>query len=143
MIIIIHLMLNESAMKKWLRFEMSKINSGIVLKKKTLADLVSEDLPKTQTKDQSVYYFNLAALTRLENELPSSLHSLLLPISFYVSLDISGNVYLADKPSLSTLKHLGEVPEKAELVDGKYWIGKSLVSDMIRRWPTVIQLVRY
>jgi uncharacterized protein (UPF0216 family) len=136
-------MLNESAMQKWLKFEMSKINSGIVLKKRTLAELVREDQPKTQTKDNCDYFFNSAILKRLEGELPSDMHSLKLPISFYISLDISGQVYLADKPSFLALKQLGEIPENAELVNGEYWMGKSLLSDIMRRWPTLIQLVRF
>ena len=114
-----------------------------MLKKKSLSDLVEEDLPKAITKDKSEYYFNVAAVRRLENDLPLNMHSLLLPISFYVSLDISSSVYLVDTPSLSALEHLGEVPERAELVDGKYWISKVLVSDTMRRWPTIFQLIRY
>ena len=46
-------MLNESAMEKWFKFEMAKVNSGIVLKKKSLRDLVSEEKPKTERKEIS------------------------------------------------------------------------------------------
>ncbi|UCE74133.1 MAG: DUF61 family protein [Methanomassiliicoccales archaeon] len=136
-------MLNESSMKKWLKFEMSKINSGIVVQKKTLSELLELKSSKTLTKDGSDYYFNRDALKKLKDELPLDMHSILLPISFYTSLEVRGSVFIADRPSFSMLKHLGEVPKDAELVDGKYWIGKTLAQDMMKRHPSVIQLVRY
>lgn len=136
-------MIKESAMKKWFKFEMTKINSGIVTKKKALKELVKEENPQTVAKDGSVYYFNKDALLNLERLLPKEVHSILLPISFYTSLDVKGNVYVAEKSSLTALKHLGEVPKDAELVDGRYWIGKALANDLMKRRPTIIQFVRY
>ena len=135
-------MLNESAMEKWFKFEMARVNSGIVIKKKALSELVLEEIPRTETKDGSAYYFNKETLLKLKEVLPYSMHSLRLPISFFTSLDVAGNAYVADKQSFVALKALGEFPEKAELVDGKCWIGKILVMDMIKRWPTLIQFVR-
>lgn len=136
-------MLNESAMKKWFKFEMARINSGIVTKKKTLEELVKGEMPKTEAKDGSEYYFNKDALLSLENELPKEMHSIMLPLSFYTSLDVRGSVYIGDKSSLMVLKHLGEVPKDAELMDGRYWMGKTLATDLMRRRPTIIQFVRY
>jgi len=136
-------MLNESAMEKWFKFEMTKVNTGIVVKKRPLKELVMEEKPKTEAKDGSVYYFNEKALQELRDALPNDKHSLRLPISFYTTLDLSGKAYIADKPSFQALKLLGELPEKSELVDGRCWLGKVLVLDMIKRWPTLIQFVRY
>ena len=136
-------MLNESAMEKWFKFEMAKVNSGIVVKKKPLRELVLEDTPKTETKDGSVYYFNKNALLKLKDALSIDMHSLRLPISFYTSLDVAGSAYIADKPSFSALKVMGEFPEAAELIEGRCWLAKILVMDMIKRWPTLIQFVRY
>ncbi len=136
-------MLNESAMEKWFKFEMSKVNSGIVIKKITLSELVLEKTPQTETKDGSVFYFNKDALSKLQDTLPSDMHSLMLPISFYTSLDITGSAYIADRPSFVALKVMGEFPEAAELIEGKCWLSKVLVMDMIKRWPTLIQFVRY
>jgi uncharacterized protein (UPF0216 family) len=136
-------MLNESAMEKWFKFEMSKVNSGIVINKKPLSELVLEDKPKTETRDGSVFYFNKDAISKLQGTLPTDMHSLKLPISFYTSLDVAGSAYIADKPSFMALKAMGEFPKVAELVEGKYWLSKILVTDMIKRWPTLIQFVRY
>ena len=136
-------MIKESAMKKWFKFEMARINSGIVTKKKALKELVKEECPQTVAKDGSVYYFNKDALLNLEKLLPKDMHSILLPMSFYTSLDVKGNVYVAEKSSLTALKHLGEVPEDAKLIEGRYWIGKALANDLMRRRPTIIQFVRY
>ena len=130
-------------MEKWFKFEMAKVNSGIVIKKRPLSELVKEELPKTEAKDGSVYYFNKDALLKLERELIGEMHSLRLPISFYTSLDVKGSAYVADKASLLALKYVGELPDDAELVDGRYWVSKILVMDMVRRRPTLIQFVRY
>lgn len=136
-------MLNESAMEKWFKFEMSKVNSGIVIKKKPLSELVLEETPKTETKDGSVFYFNKNTLSKLQDTLPTDMHSLRLPISFYTSLDVTGSAYIADKPSFEALKVMGEFPKVAELIEGKCWLSKILVMDMIKRWPTLIQFLRY
>lgn len=136
-------MIKESAMKKWFKFEMARINSGIVIKKKELKELVKEECPQTVAKDESVYYFNKDALLRLEKELPEKLHSIKLPISFYISLDVRGSTYVGDNSSLMVLKHLGEAPEDAKLIDGRYWIGKALANDLMKRYPTIIQFVRF
>jgi uncharacterized protein (UPF0216 family) len=136
-------MLKESAMEKWFKFEIAKINSGIVTKKKSLKELVLEASPQTEAKDGSIYYFNKDALNNLAKELPENMHSITLPISFYFSFDVKGSVYVAEKKSLLALKHLGEVPKDAELVDGRCWISKSLIIDMMKRRPSIIQFVRY
>ncbi len=136
-------MLNESAMKKWFKFEMAKINSGIVTKKRSLKELLKEKVPQTKAKDECIYYFNKDALHELENELPKDMHSIMLPINFYISLDIRSSVYIADKPSLSVLKQLGEVPHDAELAEGRFWMSKTLILDLMKKRPTIIQLIRY
>jgi uncharacterized protein (UPF0216 family) len=140
---ILYSMLKESAMKKWFKFEMAKINSGIVTKKRSLKELMEEEVPQTKAKDESIYYFNKDALLDLKNGLPKDMHSIMLPINFYISLDIRSSVYIADKPSLFALKYLGEVPHDAELVDGRYWMSKTLILDLMKKRPSIIQLIRY
>jgi uncharacterized protein (UPF0216 family) len=136
-------MLNESAMKKWLKFEMGRINSGLVFKKKPLSDLVKSKTPEAKTKDGSVYYFNSDAISELKLKLPDHLHSLLLPITLYSQYDVKGMVAIADSPSFLVLKHLGEIPENAKLIEGKYWMGKTLANDIMKRYPTILQIIRY
>jgi uncharacterized protein (UPF0216 family) len=136
-------MLNESAMKKWFRFEMGKINSGIVTKKRRLCDLADSDSPRTQTKDGSEYYFEPKIIKMLWEVLPENLQTTLLPLSLYSSLEVRGSVFLAEKSSLDILKHLGEIPNNSELIEGKYWMGKTIAQDMMRRYPTMMQFLRY
>ncbi|UCG70810.1 MAG: DUF61 family protein [Thermoplasmata archaeon] len=136
-------MIKESAMEKWFKFEIAKLNSGIVTKKKALKELAREKNPQTVAKDGSIYYFNKDSLLKLEKELPENMHSIRLPISFYFSFDVKGSVYVAEKKSLSVLKQLGEVPKDVEFVDGRYWISKVLATDLMKRRPSIIQFVRY
>ncbi|UCE35972.1 MAG: DUF61 family protein [Thermoplasmata archaeon] len=136
-------MLKESAMEKWFKFEIAKINSGIVTKKRPLGELTEEKTPITEAKDGSIFYYDKKALYCLKNELSKDKHSIMLPISMYFSLDVKDMVYVADKLALSVLKRLGEVPKDAELDNGRYWMSKTLANDMIRRRPTIIQFVRY
>ena len=53
-------MLNESAMEKWFKFEMVKVNSGIVVKKKTLYELVLEETPKTEETSPARFPFSVS-----------------------------------------------------------------------------------
>ena len=64
-------MLKESAMEKWFKFEIARINSGIVTKKKSLSELTEKKTPSCEAKDESIYYFNKEALCRLKNEQPT------------------------------------------------------------------------
>ncbi len=136
-------MLNESALKKWFKFELAKINSGIVIKKRSLKELLMEEVPQTKAKDESIYYFNKDALFHLKKDLPGALHWILLPINIYISLDTRSSVYVADTTSLTVLKSLSEIPLDAELSDGRYWMGKAIILDLMKRRPSIIQLIRY
>jgi uncharacterized protein (UPF0216 family) len=136
-------MFKESAMKKWFKFEMAKINRGIVINKRSLDELLEEEVPQTKAKDDSIYYFNINALLDLKRELPKDEHSIKLPLNLYISLDTRSSVYIADLPSLNVLKSLGEVPKDSELTDGRHWISKALILDLMKRRPSIIQLIRY
>jgi uncharacterized protein (UPF0216 family) len=136
-------MMNQSSMAKWFRYEMTRLNSGIVTKKKALLELVGDEQSSTETRDGSVYLFSREALQALARELPDSLHTIKLPISFYISIDVRSSAYLADNPSLEVMKRLREVPRDAVLTDGMYWMSKLLVSDIMKRRPSVIQYIRY
>lgn len=136
-------MFNESALKKWFKYEMGKINSGIVIKKKSICELAKTDSPRTQTKDGSTYYFNNTVIEDLAKMLPENLQTIKLPISIFASLDVRSSVYVAEKPSLQLLKQLGEVSENASLIQGKYWMGKAIARDIMKRYPTMIQFIRY
>jgi uncharacterized protein (UPF0216 family) len=137
------MMLNESALKKWFKFEMGKINSGIVIKKKSLCDLVNSPSPKTKTRDGSTYYFDSKVLKHVSLKIPENMQSIKLPISIYATFNIRGSVYIAESSPLKLLKRLGEISEKAELSDGKYWISKMIALDIMKRYPSIIQFVRY
>jgi uncharacterized protein (UPF0216 family) len=130
-------------MKKWFKFEMAKINRGIVINKRSLDELLEEEVPQTKAKDDSIYYFNINALLDLKRELPKDEHSIKLPLNLYISLDTRSSVYIADLPSLNVLKSLGEVPKDSELTDGRHWISKALILDLMKRRPSIIQLIRY
>ena len=136
-------MLKESAMKKWFKFEMAKINSGIVINKRSLKELLEEEVPQTKAKDDSIYYFNKNALLNLKRELPKDEHSIMLPINLYISLDTRSSVYIADLPSLTVLKSLGEVPKDSELIDGRHWISKALILDFLFRYPSLVAVMLF
>ena len=118
--------MNESAFKRWLKYEMGRMNSGVVTKQKALEELLKEEKPTALTKDGSVHYFDKSILLDLKNLLPDELQELILPITFYNTTEDKNNSYLTDKTALSMLGHLNEVLADAELVEGKYWMSKVL-----------------
>lgn len=135
--------MKESSFKRWLKYEIGRMNSSVVTKQKALKELFKEEKPTALTKDGSVHYFDKSILLDLKNLLPDELHELKLPITFYNSIEDKNNSFLTDITALSMLKHLDEVLSDAELVEGRYWMSKALARDLIRRYPTLFQIVTY
>ncbi len=133
---------DEAVLMRWMRLEIGKINAGIVADRKTLRRLLEEETPSSMTKGGDEYRFDTAVITEFGERLPQELHRRLkLPIFFYFDMTVMDSAFLADEAAAEALRHLGAISHLRRMREGKLWVARPIVYDMMHRYPTVIQVV--
>ena len=133
---------DESVLKKWMAFEMGKINDGVVAERKRLSELLKTSHPSSITRDGKEYVFDLAIIRLLGEKLPEKLHSRLkLPIIFYFDSGVTDSCLLTDEAALEAFQVLGELSRQREFIGGRLWIGRAIVFAILRKYPTAIQIM--
>lgn len=132
---------DDSALTRWVRGEIGKINRGIVADRKTLATLLKEEKPSSNTKAVEDYDFDKAIIEMLGDKLPWEVRERLkLPILFFTDIKVEDSCFLNDKTALKALQILGDLGEMREFHDGKTWVGKSIAYSILKKYPTVVQI---
>ncbi|MDD1656483.1 MAG: DUF61 family protein [Methanomicrobiales archaeon] len=133
---------DEPVLSRWMSLEMGRINQGIVEVRKTLAELLREETPASVTKEGKEYRFRRDILLQMGEKLPGPLHRRLrLPLLFHFNPDVKDSCLLTDPAAVEALKILGEIGSLRQLRDGKLWMGRAIVYSLIRKYPTVVQMV--
>ncbi|MDD1658199.1 MAG: DUF61 family protein [Methanomicrobiales archaeon] len=133
---------DEPVLSRWMSLEMGRINQGIVEIRKTLAELLREETPASVTKEGKEYRFRRDILLQMGEKLPGPLHRRLrLPLLFHFNPDVKDSCLLTDPAAVEALKILGEIGSLRQLRDGKLWMGRAIVYSLIRKYPTVVQMV--
>lgn len=126
---------------RWMEGEMGKINKGIVAQRKTLAQLLEEEVPHSRTRAGRRYVFDRQVIRMLGEELPSELRDRLkLPILFFFDFRVEDSCFLNDKHALEALQMLSELGKMYRIRQGKVWVGKSMAYSIMRKYPTAIQI---
>jgi uncharacterized protein (UPF0216 family) len=133
---------DESVLKKWMAFEMGKINDGVVAERKRLSELLRNDCPSSITRGGKEYIFDSGIIRLLGEKLPEKLHSRLkLPIVFYFDSGVADSCLLTDEAAFEVLQVLGELSRQREFIGGRLWIGRAIVFALLRKYPTIIQIM--
>ena len=133
---------DESVLTRWMTLEISKINRDVVTTRKPLAELAGMDPPVLQTKGGGQYRFNKETLLALRKTLPEDLsRHLLLPVLCYFDSAVGDSCFITDSYAADALKILGEISDMREMADGRLWIGKTIVFAVMRKYPSIIQIV--
>lgn len=127
---------------RWMRLEVSKINEGIVTERKSLAQLLIPERPASKTKSGDEHLFDKEILAFLRDNLPGELHyKLKLPILFFYSMNVPDSCYLNDSSALEALQILGDLSKMRRMQQGKLWVGRSIAYSIMKKYPTVVQMV--
>lgn len=127
---------------RWMRLEVSKINEGIVTERKSLAQLLIQERPASKTKSGGEHLFDKETLAFLRDNLPGELHyKLKLPILFFYSMNVPDSCYLNDAGALEALQILGDLSKMRRMQKGKLWVGRSIAYSIMKKYPTVVQMV--
>ncbi|WP_445475512.1 DUF61 family protein [Methanococcoides methylutens] len=133
---------DDSVLMRWMRVEIGKINKEIVAERKTLSQLLGEEIPSAITKGGNEHLFDKQILSVLEKGLPEELHGRLrLPILFFLDNRVEDSCYLNDEIAVECLQTLGELSKARSINKGKLWVGKSIAYSIMRKYLTAIQIV--
>ncbi|MCC7576858.1 MAG: DUF61 family protein [Methanomethylovorans sp.] len=133
---------DDSVLMRWMRTEMNKLNDGIVSERKSLAQLLLEEKPTARTKTGKDHFYDTATLRNLSEKLSKNLHDKLkLPILFFFDNQVPDSCYLNDTYALEALQTLGEVSRLRTMQQGRTWVGRSIAYSIMKKYPTVVQIV--
>lgn len=133
---------NESVLMKWMKLEIGRMNQGTVSERKVLYLLLKEKTPSTMIRAGTAYYFDTAALQRFGNHIPEQVQrKLAVPISFFFDIDVRNSYALNDTVAVEAFQWLGELSPLRELRNGRLWVAKPIVYALIRKYPSLVQIV--
>jgi uncharacterized protein (UPF0216 family) len=133
---------DESVLKKWMAIEMGRMNDAVVSERRRLSDLLLEKNPSALTRKGKDFSFDCSMLQQLDQRLPEELRRrLLLPVIFYFDSRLADSCFMTDETAMKVFQTLGELSALRTMTNGKLWIGRAIVFAMIRKYPTMIQIM--
>lgn len=133
---------DESVLMRWMKLEIGRINEGMVVERKTLSTLLTEEIPSARTRSGNPYYFDNVILQILGGRLPKEIKDTLrLPISLFFDIDVRDSYFLTDPVAAEALKSLGELSTLRELRNGRLWVAKPIIHTLMKKYPTILQIV--
>jgi uncharacterized protein (UPF0216 family) len=133
---------DESVLARWMGLEIAKMNESIVTQRKSLLLLLRENDPASVTKNGDTYHFDSSVIATLGKVLPEDVQRRLrLPVLFYTSPDTPGSCSCTDEAALVSFQLLGEVSTLRTFEGGKFWVSRPIVYALMKKYPTVVQIV--
>jgi uncharacterized protein (UPF0216 family) len=133
---------DESVLRKWMAIEMGRINDGVVVERPRLLTLITSDRPRSVTRGGKEYCYDRDTIHLLDEKLPPGLKAALkVPVIFYFDSNVADSCFLTDGVALECLQVLGELSRMRTMNQGKLWVGRAIVYSLMRKYPTVIQIM--
>lgn len=131
---------DEGVFRRWMRFELDTLHSGLVTQRRPLADLLREARPSAPARG-GAHAFEPAELQRLAAKLPTELHfSVRLPFQLYVDTELEDSLVVQDRAAAEALAVLGFVHVEPD-TQGRVWLARAVGLQLLRDWPTCAQFV--
>src|SRR2546430_10928688 len=125
---------------RWISFELSRVNAGVVREKESPTRLLSEPEPECRKREGDPDPFDRAALDRLAAVLtPDEAAELRLPLTLVASGD-SDSAYLTDELGAKALRAVEKFDRAFPFRDGRMALPQSLAMDLVRRHGGAVQL---
>jgi uncharacterized protein (UPF0216 family) len=129
-------------MEKWMKLEMAKIHSGLVTRKETLKNLLEMVRPVCKTREGGEYLFDKEVLEKVADNLPFYRHEeLRLPINLHRDMKSDNQCYISDEIAAWVLRKMEGYEDAYRYRDGKMWLPESVAMDIVKRYPTIFQMV--
>jgi uncharacterized protein (UPF0216 family) len=125
---------------RWISLELGRLNSGLVVEKKTLTRLLGETEPACRTREGDLHRFDPKALAMFASVLTrEEADTLRLPLTLTVRGD-SDDAILTDELGAKTLRAVEKFGPAFQFRDGRMAVPHSLAIDLTRRHGGVLQL---
>jgi len=135
-------MIDYSFLKKYLLYEVQKVNQSVVKKRILLAKLLEMENPYTETVSHEIFYFDKKVLEILREKISDEVkQKVRLPINFYFSTKVRECYYLTEYYAYKLLCELKEMDEDRKFVEGKLWFYTYLGNRIARKYPTLTQVI--
>lgn len=134
-------MASPGAIDRWISLELGRLNAGLVVAKKSLAQLRREARPVCRTREGDEHAFEPAALERLARALTDrDAEALRLPITVFVTGDLEDSAYVAEESAAQALRAVEGFGPAFPYRGGRMYLPHSLAVDLVRRGGGTIQL---
>ena len=125
---------------RWISLELGRLNSHLVIEKKTLARLLGEPEPACRTRQGELHPFEPGALARFASVLTrDEADALRLPLTLTVRGE-SDDAILTDELGAKALRAVEKFDQAFRFRDGRMAVPHSLAMDLVRRHGGVLQL---
>jgi len=125
---------------RWISLELGRVNSGLVIEKKSLTRLLGEAEPACRTREGDLHPFDPQALARFASVLTrDQADALRLPLTLTVRGD-SDDAVLTDEIGAKALRDVEKFDQAFRFRDGRMAVPHSLAIDLVRRHGGVLQL---
>lgn len=132
---------SPGAMDRWIALELGRINAGLVVARKSLAQLRAEERPACVTREGEVHGFDRAALDRLAAVVTSrEAETLRLPITLFATGEFADHVYVAEEIAANALRSMERFGAAFPFRDGRMYLPHSLALDLVHRSGGTLQL---
>lgn len=133
-------MFDEGVADRWMALEMRSLHAGLVVRKRSLAELLREEAPQTATRDGEVHAFDPAILRRVtEVTTEEERARLRLPVTLRFHLSLEDACSLEDELAAEVFRRLEGFGKAYPFREGRAWLPYSLGLALLLRYPTVVQ----
>lgn len=123
-----------------MRWEYDKLNSGLVIRPKSLRDLLTDPDVGLESRGGERYHVDRNVLEGLAAACsPREQAALRLPITVQFSADIDDSAYVSDELAAEVLHRMEGWGTAYPHREGRMWIPQSLAVDLILRYGGALQ----
>ncbi len=134
-------MVSPGALDRWISLELGRLNAGLVVERKSLAQLRREVHPACRTREGEDHAFEPAALERLARVLSGSeADALRLPMTVFVTGDLEDSAYVSEELAAKAIRAVEAFGPAFPYRGGRMYLPHSLAVDVVRRSGGTVQL---
>lgn len=133
---------DERVLRRWISLEIGKMNDGVVSARVPLQELLDMEKPVAVTRGGKEHRFDRSVLQKISAMItPELCRTLKLPVVFYYSMEVSDSCMLSDPKALTAFQEMGELSRERKMEGGTVWVGRAIVFELIRKYPTAVQIM--
>ncbi|MFZ2455402.1 MAG: DUF61 family protein [Candidatus Altiarchaeia archaeon] len=130
---------NTGVFENMLGKEMQLLNQNVVVRRKSLKELLSEEKPSIPNKAGEAYLFNKDALKNAASKYPDYRHGdILLPIHLFVDPEVPNQCFVREECEAGFLKKIAGL-EGYPFRKGRMWMSKAIAGKLMKEYPALFQ----